>query len=229
LVRPGLSKEGHVAAACAVDALPFDKPAPLAWSTQFAMEHAVALGTSGVSSRRGALQHFRERARSLRGLSAKLRDLMPPSVKLAAGKAKLGFVLYLCILLRWADPSIVSRLALGMRIMGELDGPPIFRSAFPTADFLSTEDLLADADQCVSDLQQRGKPSSTPGQDQALFDLCKKDWDAGFASKPQTRAFFDKKYGRGKWRPLWAFPLYQLHNGKWRRIDDGSLTLQNLG
>ena len=44
----------------------------------------------------------------------------------------------------------------------------------------------------------------------------------------QTRAFFDKKFGKGRWRAMPRFALWQVHNSKWRAIDNGKASLHNV-
>ena len=53
----------------------------------------------------------------------------------------------------------------------------------------------------------------------------KQETASGLVSKPRSKAQIDRKYGRGKWRPLRRSAIKQ--KGKWRCIDNGKASKHN--
>ena len=119
----GLGKLGHRSQALALQSSPFDAAAPLCLSSRFAVEKCIALGASINEVRTAIILRLRRKARSLRTLSARLRELMPPTVARVSGHVHVGFQLYLMCLMGWPDPDFITGTVRGLKVTGILPSP----------------------------------------------------------------------------------------------------------
>ena len=138
-------------------------------------------------------------------------------------QANVAMWLCFCIATAWPDVTLPGRLITGFGVIGHVEDAPVFRPSIRAPPQGQAVQLLGSAGSFVQELQRTLGPSKNPADDEVLLALCEKDVARGFASGFLTREALDCKYGKGQWRPLPRFPVYQAHNGKHRAIDDGSL------
>ena len=85
------------------------------------------MGPGVKEFRRNEIRRLRRKAHQLRGLSEKLRSLMPAEVRQVAGDVHVGFALYCMVLLGWPDLEYLAGLVFGFAITGRLAAPPFFQ------------------------------------------------------------------------------------------------------
>ena len=69
-------------------------------------------------------------------------------------------------------------------------------------------------------------PARGPAKDEALLAQTEKDFGL-FWSHPKPRDDLGTEYGKGKWRPMHRFVIWQSQDEKWRCIDDGHYSVHS--
>ena len=218
LIPEGLRTQGHLAAALALEAHPFQMAFDLPADLDFAVLSAAS--ESQTCHRRAQIRHWRRKAKHLQPLSELCLRAMSPRVRAVAAKTNIAMWLYFCIASAWADVTLPGRLLSGFAVVGRVEDAPIFRPVSAAPKPACPQALLESAKAYTDDLlRQLRRPSRDPAADRALLALCQKDLDRGGASGFLTKEAVDSKYGPGNWRALPRFPIKQ--GDKWRGIDDG--------
>ena len=226
LVPEGLGEVGHFQEAHEVSSHPFSSAAALSHSSIFAVQHVCRLQEGIRDWRKKQIRHFKYKSKKLRPLTEQLLTLADEEAKHLYAQCHVGFVLYLCILLAHSDVTYATRCILGFDVVGEIESPPIFRTARPPAHPPSLEEFEAGNAAHLEDILKWVKSSPNPGENKALYDQTIKDVEKGFAKGPYSLEEIVERFGT-RWRCFPRFAIHQAHNDKWRAIDDGKRSGHN--
>ena len=197
---------------------PFALEPALEKDLQFAIERNVELQLDLQAERDLSYNCLRDVSRALQPLDDWL--LQHRHVAHVAGM-RPAFVAALVILLRWPDKTLPQCLANGFPLVGPIPPSGIFRPIEPRPEPLVPL-LGSDAAAYVDSLEAdtRLHPSADIILSESL-----KEQKLGLLGPFQPRAYFDKLYGHGLWRPL---KRHTVHQGdKERPIDDGKAGRHN--
>ena len=197
---------------------PFALEPALEKDLQFAIERNVELQLGLQAERDLSYNCLRDVSRALQPLDDWL--LQHRHVAHVAGM-RPAFVAALVVLLRWPDKTLPQCLANGFLLVGTIPPSGIFRPIEPRPEPLVPL-LGSDAAAYVDSLEAdtRLHPSADIILSESL-----KEQKLGLLGPFQPRAYFDKLYGHGLWRPL---KRHTVHQGdKERPIDDGKAGRHN--
>ena len=162
-VPHGLSDEGHLEAASKLTDIPFDHDPPLALSSRFAVDQCIEWGGEAKRHRQDKLSRISQKSRQLKPLTLKLVALMAETTSKVAAQCNLALILYMQILLGWADVRYVCRLIKGFYIVGAMDAPPIFRQTLRTKAQTTRKELLDTGKGVRPRVEEQGTPSGRSG------------------------------------------------------------------
>ena len=160
-------------------------------------------------------------------LSDVIEANLEPSVAKAAAKKRPAHMAFLSASLRWPDLTQAAGYVQGFPIIGEIPSSGLFRQLQPSGqrelETVLEEGFFGQAAITAIDQLEARQPSQDA---EAIWRCVKSTIAKGSASTPQTRAYFDELYGRGRWRPMPTFLVTQ-GCGKERVINDGRAGEQN--
>ncbi|CAE8621888.1 unnamed protein product [Polarella glacialis] len=220
LVPEGLGLQGHWQAARAVESHPFTLPPNLPDDLLFVVQATASQKDLGARRRR-RIRRWRAKSKALEALTHAAWRAMSPRVRAVAGTFNIGLMLYLSVLLAWPDTSYVARLITGFTVVGVIEDAPVFRPAVAQTQKITKEELLATSATYIDHLEATMGPNADPEVDWECLRQCEKDLARGGAAGFTSRAALDSKYGKGNWRPLPRFVIWQEHSMKYRAIDNG--------
>ena len=226
LLPRGQGPDLHVEMAKQLDH-PFATDPPLERDLLFAVEANVRLGPNIRTHRKKRLRIFERIADATSELDDALRQKRPVSIKGIPGPAPM-FVAILVVLFKWPDRRLPQCLATGFEIARCIPPADVFRPCEPKRVGekdqlpLQGEILGPSAAEFVDELESMKK---TGKQAQVIYDLTMQEVREGLAEPMVDRAAMDRRFGRGRWRPLPRHVIWQ--SGKWRPIDDGKRSKTN--
>jgi len=226
VIPRGVKPEGHVRMASELQH-PFAQDAPLERDLLFAVEANVRLGPNVRRHRRRKLRVLEQIASATAGLDDYLRKRRPVALDNAPGAAPM-FVAVMVILMRWPDEGLPQRLATGFELAGVIDPAGVFRPCDPKPvghpiQFEPGTELLGPS--AVHFVDELEATTKLVPEAQTIFDLTEEEVREGLAEPMQDRHGMDRRFGRGRWRPLPRHVIWQ--SGKWRPIDDGRRSFTN--
>jgi hypothetical protein len=224
LLPPGLGPEAHWKEACTLDS-PFRLDQAIDKDLVFA---AKAIATFGP-----AIRHWREEqhavmisvTRVLAPISELIESRLDPVVARAASKKRPAHMAFLASCLRWPDLTQAKLYITGFPIIGEIDSSHVFRQfSAPNAPEPNIEEDFfgEEAARAVDAIMANAEPKNA----KEIWDVTMNTVKKGTAQPPRGREYFDKKYGRGRWRPMPTFLVVQSC-GKLRVINDARAGCQN--
>ena len=216
LVPYGLPAEVHIVLGEAVTS-PLDLPVVLPDDLDFACRFSVKAGTRFANFQRSQV-------RLLRGASDKLHSLQVffdsrrTTAAIAACSTVRPHVLDLASrIMRCPDVSLPWLATVGVPIVGNIPPTGIFRDAVkdnePGAPFAQSCELW------VQELLSMPPPKKE--QLHAVWEKCVKEQDMGILGPWHSAPEMDAKFGKGAWRPLKRFAVFEAAKQKWRAIDNG--------
>ncbi len=124
----------------------------------------------------------------------------------------------------WPDLEVPWAACCGVNVVGEVPMTGVFRQADvqPTVEL---EEFLQGADCWNASLVQAAPPKAE--QAQVIWDKSAKEQEVGVLGQWQSKDFFDQRFGRGCWRALKRFAVYQAGHESWRVIDNGLSSSHN--
>ena len=135
---------------------------------------------------------------------------MPRTVKVVAKSANVGLRLVAPYLLKWPDWAILEKYVWGFRSVGLVEPSNIFKQSM-------SELLEQDADERNTSLANDASRHELGSE---IWAATEKERELGIISDDQTKTFFDKRYGRGKWRAIRRRCIWQESQGQCRVIDN---------
>ena len=170
----------------------------------------------GLRSRRnktiGALSLL---ANLWRKVTARLRSLQPPSVRIVTKDRDVGLVGLLCVLFSWPDTDFPLDLIRGFRCLGVIKNCGVY----PVKLFKEEHDIDLGENSITSNLDIIAR--CVPGEhSEFIEESCDKDYQLGFAEKPISLAEWRDTYRAGESRLIRRFAVVQA-GGKIRACDDG--------
>ncbi|CAE8621187.1 unnamed protein product, partial [Polarella glacialis] len=220
LVPEGLGLQRRLQAARAVESHPFTLPPNLPDDLLFVVQATASQKDLGARRRR-RIRRWRAKSKALEALTHAAWRAMSPRVRAVAGTLNIGLMLYLSVLLAWPDTSYVARLITGFTVVGVIEDAPVFRPAVAQTQKIAREELLATSATYIDHLEATMGPNADPEVDWECLRQCEKDLARGGAAGFTSRAALDSKYGKGNWRPLPRFVIWQERSMKYRAIDNG--------
>ena len=149
-----------------------------------------------------------------------------PMVAKAAAKKRPAHIAFLSACLQWPDLSQAAGYVQGFPMIGELPSSGVFRQLLPIGEReLGTslsEGFFGQAAIAAIDALEARPPSQDA---ETIWRCVNETISKGSASPAQTRAYYDKMYGRGRWRPMTAILVTQSCE-KERVINDGRAGVQ---
>lgn len=157
-------------------------------------------------------------------LQKALSELLGGSAKKVAPQKNPAFIAAVTALLRWPDLTQAQSFVLGFPIVGDVPYSGVFRALAGTADDMEdpAEWLQREGASVVDDLLTKGPPKDHD----VILKVTLEEIQKGFCSPLMSRAEVDKRFGRGRWRPLERFVITQP-DGKQRVIDNARKTGHN--
>ncbi|CAE7451206.1 unnamed protein product, partial [Symbiodinium sp. CCMP2456] len=157
-------------------------------------------------------------------LQKALSELLGGSAKKVAPQKNPAFIAAVTALLRWPDLTQAQSFVLGFPVVGDVPYSGVFRALAGTADDMEdpAEWLQREGASVVDDLLTKGPPKDHD----VILKVTLEEIQKGFCSPLMSRAEVDKRFGRGRWRPLERFVITQP-DGKQRVIDNARKTGHN--
>ncbi|CAE8635341.1 unnamed protein product, partial [Polarella glacialis] len=191
---------------------PFDKPSLVEQDLWFAMEGAARYGSQAMQWREGAFATLRQLARAVAQADEYCLGLRP--VQHVVGMRPV-FLAVTGAILRWPDRTLPSKLIFGFEVIGNIQPSGIFRKIEPEAQ--PAVAFLGPA--AIDFVQTLMKDKRIHSLAEIIHAETVKERELGLAGPEMTKEECDRKWGRGRWRPI---PRHVTHqNGKDRPIDDG--------
>ena len=229
-----LGKEDFARAAVArtpplaeADALASDE---LPRDLRLAIDMLVRNGAEIKRMRRERLHELRALARELEPLRATLDRCKIENASLIAARMNVAFLAAATDAMEWPDVEQPFRYVKGFPIVFDINDSRVFRPDEQPAE-VSRASFEKNNTRMVSQISREIAESVTSGDaDDRLrrtecWNRTKEEIRDGLVGKPRSRAWMDKKHGRGKWRCLGRNAIIQ--KGKWRCIDNGKRSKHN--
>lgn len=178
------------------------------------------------------LADFERLAHSVADLSDALINMMPPHVRAAAGQLRLALLLAIIPALDWPDDGedgLVNSFVQGFRTTGAVADSKVFRKKHTPASNPWPQDPEARKASNLEwtkksiDLLKKQYKSGDPEFQLDASDLyarTQKEVEMKTVSGPYSRAQMDRRWGRGRWRAMKRFGVWQ--NGE-PRSDEAKL------
>ena len=132
--------------------------------------------------------------------------------------------------IEWPDIHMPKRYVSGFPVVFDVPDSGVFKPDEQPAE-ISAERFMANNTRMVSNIStqiekaaREGEPNERERRRQC-WKRTREEIDDGLVGPPMTRAKVDRKYGRGKWRPLGRSAIIQ--KGKYRCIDNGKRSKRN--
>ena len=215
LLPDNLNPIQHVAAAAALPH-PFADTPVVAADLEFAIQCEVR-DESIIEWRMRQLQRLRSLECQCRPVDQRIRADMDPSVLQCVGNMNIAFLAAVVSLLQWPDWALADGFAAGFTIAGVVNPSNVFRPAQPAPPFGGVNELLADADTWNTDIAEDCRPMR---DEEEIWRLSEVDRAKGrfWTNKYYSKRELDKIFGRGRWRAIRRFVIWQRE--KSRQIDD---------
>jgi len=123
----------------------------------------------------------------------------------------------------WPD-DVAELMQVGGRVVANMSKCGVYREVYRPAS-MPRDQLLCDSAEWVDEIMSRPPPPAHLVE--IIWEKSLKDQDAGHLEGWFTREDLDKRWGRGSWRPIVRFVVWQEGSQKWRQIDDAKQSLHN--
>ena len=151
-------------------------------------------------------------------------DRMSASVKVAAGKARLGFLTVLMIVLRWPDWQLTPLYTRGFKAAGFVEPSNIYSKVDCKGE--STLQHLLEFDEADTwNLKLEGDTQAFD-HDEDVWDTSQDQRKRHLLSGALTKREVDAIFGKGSWRGIRRRGMWQ--NGKVRGIDNARTSGTNV-
>ena len=195
---------------------PFAEEATLELDAEFVAEAMVRLWPIAGVRRSRIMSVVRSLKKAL--LPMDRHGLMRRPVGHVKGIAP-AFLAAMVVIFGWRDSGLPAKLVFGFGIAGDTQPCGVFRELHwnEARGEISRDELLgAAAEKFVDELEADTRVHESAAD---ILKETDSDIELGFASGYGTRQDLDERFGRGGWRPLPRYPVYQAD--KARPIDDG--------
>jgi len=211
----------------------FDAPVPL--DLMVAVDACLAADDQLPEWRAERMVEVEAVAASLASLNERIVQLATPSARLLVAGMNLAFMAAFIEAVGWPDVDVVRRFVFGFPIVGEVPDSGLHRPLDQPARFpLASFDCAANAS-WASYLKGSitAKAAAAAGDElEGLHELervTRKEACAGYLRGPLTERQVDRLFGRGRWRLLRRFGVWQGEGDdrKLRAIDNAKTALCN--
>ena len=221
LLPPGLGQEEHIRQARQLSS-PFSSVTVLDDDLLLAVQCVFVFGPYIGALREAQHQRLRDACDALSPLR---RALLPfrcrTARKVVAGRdASLN--VFATALLRWPDRSQGAGCLTGLRVVGDVEAPAIFKE-LPAGESVDLERNFygRPAEQELHELKA-GQP---PKDADLIYSETMEEVGKGFCDPPVSERTVHRMFGRGNWRVIHRFMVHQ--HDRCRMIDDGRRGGQN--
>ena len=189
---------------------------------------------SGLSLERHAIRSVLSRASAAaRPLSARLHDLMSPSVRQVAGHLNVALLAAMGASIGFPDTSIAENFVRGFPVCGfvPVSDSPNFRAVPRDPDFPDIDGLdhVTHNSRMAARVAEDFSAGRSPHA-QVLWDGSVGEVAKGYSQGPFSFAAVNKRFGAGNWRAMHAFAVEQVKpdgSVKYRRCDDAASSMHN--
>jgi len=196
----------------------------LADDLDFAVRKSIELGSSAGEWRAAQFRKLNKLAESVKTERDRLNAGRSVSSKRVTAHVPLERLEASRFIIGWPDHRLIELAQKGATIVGALPHVGIYRSANIIPE-MSRDELVSSNDVWIDSICGSSPPSSE--QAEVVWKKTLEEVRDGLARGPWSRKEMDKHWGKGAWRALVRFAVYQASSDKWRVIDNGRTALHN--
>ena len=218
---PPLEEEAKRAAA--------EVPADLA----AAIDYICDRGPQVVTDRENRMVTLRRLAGELHGLRKALDECKSEGAREIAGSFNVAWTAACMDAMgsAWPDKSLALNYIVGFPVVFNIPDSGVYKAETKAAE-MSPAEFMRGNTRMTAHIQ-RSLEKEAEGEDTGeraekraqCWKKTKEEIASGLVSVPRSKAQMDRKYGRGKWRPLRRSAIKQ--KGKWRCIDNAKASKHN--
>ena len=192
---------------------------------KFAIEKVATLGKGIDAWRKSQWKLLSSAFKKAWKFRASLAEQLSDSAKRVSSHLDPATIEILRLSIDWPDVGVAKAIVEGSAIIGDLDETHIFRKKVVESS-LSIKELDSTNEEWIQQIlaSKPGKPDAI----QVIWDKSKEEIKLNILEGWFSKASLDKKFGKGKWRPMRRFALYQEAHGSWRCIDNALTSSHNL-
>ena len=207
LIQPGLGKTQHLAVARELPS-PFGQPGPCDDDLDFAANALAVFGPLLPRWREKMRKALRELCKLLRPLEAFLALQAVPSVGGVSRTHGPACMALVTSLLRWPDQDQPAGYVKGFHVLGHMLSSGVYRQS--EADPITDAELESGffgkaAEQFIDDICC----SAAPRDAEVIESLVTDEIEKGYQDSGVDVEQMNRRFGKGKWRPLLLFSLQQ--------------------
>ena len=203
---------------------PLEEYACISDDMDFALRTLVSQGSNISRWRKLQMDKLRRAAVRLKQLEAVTNTLRSKSSRLVASHIKVHHLDPMRYSVNWPDGRVGEDFLAGFAIVDHLSPFGIFREKHRSV-VTSKECLLASADEWNTKLSKARPPR--PEEAKVAYDKTVTEQRRKHMGPFRTKVEMDNKWGKGMWRALKRFALWQINHGAWRVIDNGNTSETN--
>ena len=219
----GIPPEIHFEAGRCVDS-PMSALPPVAEDMDFAIRKTVALGSRADAWRKRQLRVLRAWINNATELENFWSQFISENARMAAPGVRPHAIDLLAHSMRWPDKSLAAMAAAGASPIGRQETTGVFRPKQTLAD-LQGEVFETEGGNFMQELLAKKPPSDE--QKNIVYKLSEEERNLGLLEGWYTAAELDAEFGKGQWRAMPRYAVWQAGSGKWRLIDNGRAGQQN--
>ena len=126
--------------------------------------------------------------------------------------------------MKWPDRTLPAMVAAGASPIGRQEVTGVFRSRQTVAS-IQSEEFTSVGGIFMKELMAKKPPSEE--QQKVVYQLSEEERGLGLLEGWYTAEEVDAKFGKGRWRAMPRYAVWQAGSGKWRLIDNGRAGQQN--
>ena len=217
LLPRGLTPSDHALCAAAMRS-PFADKSLVADDLEYACRITVMLGEKADEWREQKFKELKALAEGLKGHRQALESARGFASARVSSHIRLDRLDLTRYGVAWPDSGLASMVGAGATVTGELPYTGIYRAADVRAA-LDLDTFNSDNDEWVTKICKTRPPD--PEQAQVIWQKSKEEVEAGLLRGFWTKEVMDTRWGRGQWRCLVRFAIWQSGAQKYRLIDNG--------
>ena len=196
---------------------PLSLEPPVPDDLDFALRKCLALGKKARAWRRAQFSRLRSICESAEGMADSLNCARSSTSHKVSEHVHLDRLELSRYSICWPDIFLLELAQKGALIVGELPRSNIYRAASvePTVPL---QDFENGHDDYVQKLVSRRPPP--PEQVRVVWEKSEVERKSGTLRGYWTAAEMDARHGKGRWRPMPRFAVWQQAHSKWRLIDN---------
>ena len=198
-----------------------------------AIDYICERGTQVIADRKERMLKLRRMAAELLDLRKALDACKSEGAQEIAGTFNVAWTAACMDAMgeAWPDKSLALHYVIGFPVVFDIPDSGVYKAETKAAE-ISPAEFMRGNTRMTAHIQ-RSLEKEAEGEDTderaerraQCWKKTKQETASGLVSKPRSKAQIDRKYGRGKWRPLRRSAIKQ--KGKWRCIDNGKASKHN--